>query len=215
MKVLIAGSSGMVGSEILRECLAFPSIKQVLSPVRHPLPLQNEKLGQVVINNFNDYDQKVHLFEGIFMAFFCIGAYTGNVKDDEFKKITVDYAVNFAKQLAEISPGAKLCLLSGAGADKTEKSRTSFAKYKGMAENQIEALDLDFYSFRPGYIYPVSKRTEPNMMYSVSRKLYPMIKLFGKNASIKSTELGKAMFKVGLCGHDKSILENKDILEVC
>jgi len=182
--------------------------------VRKLSPTQNEKQLQTVIINFNDYDQKDYLFEDVNIAFFCIGAYTGKVKDDEFKKITVDYAVNFAKKLEQHSPGAKLCLLSGAGADKTEKSRTSFAKFKGMAENQIEVLDLDFYSFRPGYIYPVVKRKEPNMMYSVSRGLYPLIRMFGKNASIKSTELGKAMFKVGLNGYDKSILENKDILQV-
>jgi len=73
---------------------------------------------------------------------------------------------------------------------------------------------LDFYSFRPGYIYPVVKRKEPNMMYSVSRGLYPLIRMFGKNTSIKSAELGKAMCKVGLNGYGKSILENKDILQV-
>ncbi len=138
MKVLLAGSTGMIGSIILEECLALPSIEKVLCPVRKLAPTQNEKQLQTVIINFNDYDQKDYLFEAINIAFFCIGAYTGKVKDDEFKKITVDYAVNFAKKLEQHSPGAKLCLLSGAGADKTEKSRTSFAKFKGMAENQIE-----------------------------------------------------------------------------
>lgn len=47
----------------------------------------------------------------------------------------------------------------------------------------------------------------------VSRSLYPIIKLLGKNASIKSTELAKAMFTFGLNGAEKQILENKDILD--
>ena len=51
-------------------------------------------------------------------------------------------------------------------------------------------------------------------MYRISRTLYPLIKLFGSNASIKSTELATAMFKVGMEGNGKEILENRDILGV-
>lgn len=81
-----------------------------------------------------------------------------------------------------------------------------------MAENQISKLKLEFYSFRPGYIYPVNPRKEPSVMYSAMRALYPVIKMLGKNASIKSTELAKAMFVTGMNGADKEILENKDIV---
>ena len=38
-----------------------------------------------------------------------------------------------------------------------------------------------------------------------------MLKLFGDNASIKSTELAFAMFKVGINGYDMEIFENRDI----
>ena len=51
-------------------------------------------------------------------------------------------------------------------------------------------------------------------MYTISRWLYPLIKLLGKNASIPSADLAKAMFQVGLDGADKPILENRDILKV-
>jgi hypothetical protein len=81
-----------------------------------------------------------------------------------------------------------------------------------MAENQIDKLDLEFYSIRPGYIYPVEQRKEPNFMYSVMRNLYPILRLLGRNFSIKSTELGKAMFEIGIKGTDKKILENKDLI---
>ena len=68
------------------------------------------------------------------------------------------------------------------------------------------------YTFRPAYIYPVKKRNEPNLMYRIFRRLYPLIKLLGNGSSIKSTELGEAMFKVGLHGANKEILENNDII---
>jgi len=40
-------------------------------------------------------------------------------------------------------------------------------------------------------------------MYRVSRALYPLIKLFGENYSIKSTELAEVMFLVGMNGQTR------------
>lgn len=202
----------MVGSLVLDECLESSDVHEVISLVRKPTSITHHKLKEVVISDFTDYSSHSSLFKGVDAAIFCIGVYTGQVADDQFKKITVDYAVQFAIELKNNSPAARYCLLSGAGADRTEKSRTSFARYKGMAENQIAATGLAFHTFRPGYIYPVSPRKSPNLMYRVSRALYPLIRLFGENMSIKSTELAKAIFKVAMQGTDKMVLENKDIL---
>ena len=204
----------MVGNLILSECLTSDSVEKVISLVRRKGNQSHPKLQEEIIDDFSDYSAHQSLFQNIDAAFFCVGVYTGQVPDQEFKKITVDYALAFAETLKEISPNANLCLLSGAGADRTEKSKTAFARYKGIAENMISNLELNFYTFRPGYIYPVTPRKEPNIMYSISRALYPLIKLLGKNASIKSTELALAMFKIGMEGAAKEILENKDILDV-
>ncbi|MEO8238880.1 MAG: NAD(P)H-binding protein [Flavobacterium sp.] len=214
MKVIITGSSGMIGGLVLEKCIQSDKIKEIVSLVRKPSALKSEtKVKEVVIADFENYATQGALFQNVDMAFFCIGAYTGSTTDEQFEKITVNYAVAFAKELKRNSPNATLCMLSGAGADRTEKSKTSFARYKGMAENQISKLGLKFHTFRPTYIYPVTARTEPNWMYKVSRFLYPVIQLMGNNASIKSTELAEAMFNVGLFGADKEILENKDIKE--
>ncbi len=211
--IIIAGASGMIGSLILEHCLASSNIGQVTSLVRKKTDIQHPKYDEVIINNFTDYRNQADLFKNKDAAFFCIGVYTGQVSDDKFREITVDYAVAFAKALKMSSPNVNLCFLSGAGADRTEKSSTSFARYKGMAENQISAMGLNFHIFRPGYIYPVTPRREPNLMYRIMRTLYPLIKLMGNNSSVKSTELAAAMFQVGLDGAHAEVLENKDILK--
>ena len=213
-KALITGASGMVGSLVLDLCLASNEIDKVISLVRKPSGNEHPKLQEEVISDFSSYDDKLNFFVEIDAAFFCVGVYTGQVSDEEFKVITVDYAVVFANALKEISPSATLCLLSGAGADRSEKSRMAFAKYKGMAENAISKLGLGgFHTFRPGYIYPVTPRKEPNFMYRLSRILYPLIRLLGKNSSIRSTDLAMGMVNVGLNRAQQEILENKDILE--
>lgn len=213
MKAIITGSSGMVGKLILTHCLHAEKINEVISLVRKPTEQKHNKLTEVVISNFEDYSTLENYFKDIHVAFFCLGVYTGQVPDDLLKRVTVNYAVAFAKTLEQNSPQATLCLLSGAGADRTEKSKTPFALYKGMAENQIANLHLNFYSFRPAYIYPVEPRKEPNAGYTIIKVLYPLIKLLGRKYSITSTELANAIFNVGLNGADKQILENQDILK--
>ncbi|MCT4601749.1 MAG: NAD(P)H-binding protein [Marinifilum sp.] len=212
-KVLITGATGMTGGIVLKYCLQSSEIEKVTIFVRRPTSLKHTKLNEVIISDFIDYSAHLQEFQNVDAVYFCIGVYTGAVPDEKFKEITVDYTKAFVDALRKSSPNANFCFLSGAGADLTEKSRMSFAKYKGMAENYLFASLLNVYSFRPGYIYPVEKRKEPNFSYKLSRTLYPLIKLFGKNASIKSNHLALGMFKAGLRGAPKEILENRDILK--
>jgi len=213
-KVLIAGASGMIGSLILDRCLFATEVNKVVSLVRKKSDNSHKKLEEIVVSDFSALSAYTERLQNVDAAFFCIGVYTGAVPDDTFKEITVDYAVSFASALARQSPKATLSFLSGQGADRTEKSRTSFAKYKGMAENQISALELNFHAFRPGYIYPVVPRNEPNFIYKAMRVMYPLVKMMGANMSIQSTELANAMYEVAMKGYDKEVLENRDIRDL-
>ena len=186
-KVIIAGASGMVGSLVLEYCLVEDEISQVYSLVRKSTANDHQKLEEIIVSDFTDLSPHKEAFEGIDIGFFCIGAYTGQVSTDELERITVDMPIVFAAELKTGNPDATLCFLSGQGADRSEKSRFAFARFKGIAENCLSEMGLGaFYSFRPGYIYPVEPRDEPTIFYSLSRKLYPLIRLFGKNTSIKS-----------------------------
>lgn len=212
-KVIITGASGMIGSEVLKHCLADPEIGELISLVRRPSGIQHEKLNEVQLDDFTDYGKEGFDLRNVDAVYWCIGVYTGAVAKDVFRQITTDYPVAFAEALHRHSPQAVFCFLSGAGADRTERSRMMFARDKGAAENQLAALGFKaFYTFRPGYIYPVEKRKEPNVAYSAYRFLYPLLKHLGSNTSIKSTELGLAMYRVGMNGAAKEELENRDIL---
>ena len=213
--VIITGATGMVGGIVLRECLNSSNISKVISIVRRSSGISHAKLEEVIHADFMNYQGAEHYFENIDAAYFCIGAYTGAVPDDKFKQITVDFTTVFADALKQKSPNATFCLLSGQGADQTEKSRVAFAKYKGMAENYLIKQDFgNLYIFRPAYIYPVEPRQEPNLMYRISRKLYPLLKNVFPSTVITSEQLGQAIFKAGIQGAEKTVLENQDIKKV-
>lgn len=213
-KILITGSTGMVGGKIFQLCLNSDKISEIVSLVRKPTKTNHEKYKEVVVADFLHYEDQSSLFTEIDIVFYCLGAYTGTVSPDEFRKINVDYPLNLAKAVHSKSPNAVFCLLSGQGTDRSEKSAMQFARDKGTIENALSNLNFKaFYAFRPGYIYPTTKRKEPNFFYQLSRFAYPLIKLLGNNLSITDGQLATVMFKVGLNGYPKEILENKDMRE--
>jgi len=120
--VIIAGASGMIGNLILEHCLSSSSVAQVIALVRRRTQNEHPKLKEIVIENFADYSDSSSFFQNIDTAFFCIGVYTGQAPDNEFKIITVDFAVAFAQALKANSPKATLCLLSGAGTSRSDVS---------------------------------------------------------------------------------------------
>lgn len=214
-RLVVVGATGLVGGLALRYALDHSEVEAVTSVGRRPSGVEHEKLREIQHVDFSDCSPIQGELEGQDAALFCLGVYTGAVPDPEFKKITVDYTVGFARALFQASPHAAFCLLSGEGADQTEKSRMSFARYKGVAEKALLAMDFPrIHLFRPGYIYPVAPRKEPNLSYRIMRPLYPFVRLVYPNIGIPSDDLARAMVRAsleGTPGYPDPILRNRDI----
>lgn len=213
MKVLLTGGTGMVGSLVLQQCLESRDVSEVVSLLRRPSGVEHPKVREFVIEDFLALDEEAPCFQGLDAVCYCQGVYSGTVDRKSFGQITIDYPEALAEIVKSTSPNARFCLLSGAGADRSGKSRMAFARDKGEIENRLSNLGLGaFHSFRPGYIFPVNPRQEPGFGYRLLRLLYPLVRLFGEGSSIRSTELADAMFRVGLQGYKQEILENRDII---
>jgi uncharacterized protein YbjT (DUF2867 family) len=214
-RVILVGATGMVGGLALHESLHRPEVATVTTVGRRATGVKDSKLREVLHDDFSDYGRVGDALEGQDVALYCIGVYTSAVPDDEFRKVTVDYTLAFAEALHARSREAAFCFLSGQGADQTERSRIAFARHKGAAEKAL--LELDFpraHIFRPGYIYPVTPRREPNVTYRIMRALYPIVRRVYPNVGIASDELARAMLHAGLHGtgaHEDPVLENRDI----
>ena len=205
----------MVGSQILQLALASDQISKVVVYGRSSVDFEHEKMIEILSPVFLQFPTALRSIIGeVDHLLFCVGVYTGAVKRDLFREITVDYPVELARKHLEENPKGSFSLLSGQGADRSEKSRMMFAQDKGAAENLLSTMYAGtFYTFRPGYIYPVEKRVEPNFSYKLSRSLYPILKpLFGTKFSITSHQLAEGIFTSVVRTPDKEILENHEIL---
>ena len=214
--ILITGTNGMIGRLILDRCLERTDLAKITSITRKPIGITHPKLQEVLHADFLDFSGIEQHFANQDTCFFCIGVYTGAVPREEFRKITVEYTRAFAETLKRNSPEVVCCFLSGQGADSSEKSRIPFALDKGIAENALIKLNFKQLSiFRPGYIYPVTARTEPNTMYRIMRALYkPFLSRVYPNIGLSSEQLANAMVRIGFNGGDKIIYENREIKAV-
>lgn len=211
-KLLLTGATGMIGELILNHAIEDEKVGEIISLVRRKSQNLSPKVHEILVTDFMDYAPYAASFKDIDHVFYCLGVYTGAVPKKTFREITVDYPVRLAKAIHAVSPKVSFALLSGQGADPTEKSKLMFAKEKGAAENQLAAIGFSsFYSFRPGYIYPVRKRKEPNFSYVLFRYLYPALKNLSDNLGLTSEELAQAMYRVVVEKKPGKILENNEI----
>jgi len=215
--LLILGATGMVGGHALDLALADDRVDRVTVLGRRTAGRTHGKLAELLLPDLSDLSALTHesgQLAGIDAVLFCVGAYTGTLPDDAFKAVTVDLPLNVGQAVLAQSPGAAFVLLSGQGADRTETSRVAFARFKGMAENALDQMDFArFHSFRPGYIYPVTPRQEPNFTYRLARLLYPALRAIYPNVGLPAPDLAWAMVEGAIAGTPGGavVLENADI----
>jgi uncharacterized protein YbjT (DUF2867 family) len=205
----------MVGGYALRYVLENPAVGSVTTIGRRKVGISHTKLTEVPHQDFADCSALAGVLSGQDAAVFCLGAYTGAVSDAELRKITVDYAIEFARVLRGNSPGAAFSFLSGNGADPTGRSRIPFARYKGEAEKALLAAGFPHvYLFRPAYIYPVEPRKEPNFTYRLLRGIYPAFRVLFPNQVIRADDLARVMVAAVISETGQRggpVFENRDI----
>ena len=196
---LLLGSTGMVGNQVLQELLTNKEITKITLINRKKQPIKNKKVTEIIYNDFNDFSPIKESLQNIDLCYYCIGVYQNNVSKEDFFKITCDYQEALTKELEIQSPKAKFMLFSAQGADSTEKSKVTFAKAKGMAENQLKKTSFPTkLIFRPGYIHATTKKRPQDLTYrlftpiaSVLFKLFPSI-------GITDHDLGRGMVVASL-----------------
>jgi uncharacterized protein YbjT (DUF2867 family) len=214
-RVVIVGASGMVGGYALRYLLEDVAVGGVTSIGRRTLGASHPKFTEILHSDFADCSPLADALTEHDAAVYCLGAYTGAVADEELRRITVDYTVEFARVLRASSPNATFAFLSGSGADPTGRSRMAFARYKGEAEKTLSATGFPHvYIFRPAYIYPVQPRKEPNLSYRLLRAIYPVFRVLFPNQVIRADDLARTMADAAVRGSGEGrtlVLENRDI----
>jgi len=208
MKVIITGSSGMIGKGVLLECLDSDKIDKVLVINRQSINNSHPKLTEVLLNDFTKLTTIKDKLQGYDACFYCMGVSAVGMEKDIYIKITYDMTVVFANVLHEVNPNMVFNFISGVGSNSN--SRTMWQQVKGQAENVV--LNKGFknaFAFRPGMIIPergIESRTSwYNVMYMILRPFFPFIKR-SKNVTT-TTKIGLAMINTLNSSQKNMVLE--------
>lgn len=206
--ILIIGTTGLVGNELLGLLLADPEIISVLSWGRKTLNIKHPKL----IDQQVDFDHLPEITSSIDTVYCTLGTTIKVAGSKEsFDKIDRLYPLKVAKEAFD--KGAKnIGLLTAAGADAS--SMIFYSKVKGKLENEIKNIGYEHtVIFHPSML--LGDRNETRTMESISQKVMTALSFIipDKYKAIEAKTVAKAMLhytkspKKGL-----SVIENDQML---
>ena len=131
IKIIITGSTGMVGEGVLFECLENDAVSEILIINRRHYELQHPKLKELIVPDFFQLNQFADHIKGYDGCFFCAGISSVGMKEKKFTHITYDTTLTFAKTILENNRGIVFTYVSGAHTDSSEKGRIMWARVKG------------------------------------------------------------------------------------
>ena len=215
VRVILFGSTGMVGQGVLRECVGDPRVERVLAVVRRSAGLSGGKVEELVHADFFDFSSIAPRLAGWDACFFCLGVSSAGMTEADYRRVTFDITLAAATALSRANPGMTFVYVSGAGTDSTERGRTMWARVKGATENALLALPFSACMFRPAIIVPlhgvVSKTRSYRIFYSAFRPFLPALRGLFPGLVTTTEEIGRAMLEVAAHGAPKAVLESRDI----
>lgn len=135
---LIAGASGLVGTELLEALLADPTVVRVHSLVRRPSGRSGEALAEQVVDFANLSAAALAL--KVDEAYCCLGTTMQAAGSREaFRQVDLDAVVAFGR-LAADAGARSFAVVSSVGADPA--ARSFYLRTKGEMERELRALRL-------------------------------------------------------------------------
>lgn len=213
-KVIITGSTGLVGKGVLLECLEDPRITEILVINRSSVQLKHPKLKEVLLQDFSRLHNITDHLKGYDACFHCMGVSALGLSEEKYTQITYEISKTLVDAVWEHNPNMVFNYVSGTGTDSSEKGSLMWARVKGRTENMVFAKGFkDAYAFRPGAILPekgIKSRTSwYNFFYILMKPFFPLMKRSKKVTT--TTRLGKAMIQSLFSAPKLKVLHNPDI----
>ncbi|KAL2256448.1 hypothetical protein VTK26DRAFT_1644 [Humicola hyalothermophila] len=225
MKVIVTGSTGLVGSALVRQCLADDRVTHVYVLTRRPLPddevTNHAKATVIVHDDFSAWPAELLArLEGAEGCLWAIGGRATQFPDIEtYKRVQVDYTLAgaraFVNTLVPRLPEGKqfrFAFCSGKFAEWDQKKALHFMAetrhVKGQVEQGLcEMADADktkrfeVYCCRPSGILP----PRAGLAARLVGKLY---------GAIDVDQLARAFIRVLVEGHQERIIENAQLMRL-
>lgn len=156
--VLLAGATGMVGTNALDALLDAPDIARVFAITRRPLGREHPRLANRIVQ-FENMEAQL---KGMtcHVAVCCLGTTIRQAGSQaEFRRVDVDHVLTFART-AKAAQAQRFIVVSSAGADAVSKN--FYLRTKGEMEDALQAVgfaSLDI--LQPSVLLGLRKQMRP------------------------------------------------------
>ncbi|KAI0176622.1 hypothetical protein BJ166DRAFT_584789 [Pestalotiopsis sp. NC0098] len=229
MKLLIGGSSGFVGTELVRQALLDKDVSSVVGLSRRetPTPLVGDasKFTSVVCDDFENYpdDIREHLrdVDACIWTIAVTPSKLNTVPRDQALKISCDYALTALETLASLrgqkeeEGGGPLSfiLMTGHFTPRTEADVSQVLRDRGMADYGLargasEVKTLALAQASDGAVEAAIAKPGLIMAPGVERRGVPGI------PEVDLTEVAAAMLDQVLRGFESDTLSNDDLVRI-
>jgi len=215
VKIIVFGATGMIGQAVLMQCLGDQRIESVLVVGRTSVRRQDDKLREVLRDDFSDFADCADDFAGADACFFCLGVSSVRKSEADYRRVTKGITLAAADVMARVAPRMVFVYISGMGTDSTEHGRLMWARVKGETENALLAMPFRAYGVRPGFIQAVGGVQSRTRLYAIGYRLvgwaYPVLRKVAPRHVIRSDELATGMIEIALQRPVQRVLESDDL----
>lgn len=216
--IAIFGASGTAGDGILKASLADPRIGKIHVITRRSTPRieQGVAAGKAEMTrhlDYLDYSDILQQISGVDTIYWAIGVSSVGVDEQTYRKIHVDFPLQFVRQWTSISDKPDLSFHFISSSDISEGSSTMWVREKIRAEKSLfgfaEGTNLRVIAYRPDYIGPTQEEAHlgQDLLYWFFRPV---------GAAVRATEIGRAMLELTARGsvfENGTTISNSDIVQ--
>ncbi len=207
---LLAGSTGLIGGQLLQLLLNDDHYSSVVAISRKPLSISNPKLINLVceLHDLSNHRDQLKADD----VFCCLGTTIKKAKSKEaFRAVDLEAPLQLAK-ISKVQGAKKFLLISSLGANKN--SGIFYNQVKGEVEEAIKQVEFDsFHILRPSLL--LGPRPEERTGEDAAKFFY---KVFGflvpkKYQAIESTKVVQAMLTFARLEQPGNFIHESDELQ--
>ena len=183
---------------------------EVRAIIRRPLEVGDPRLHVAICEDFAGLEPVADALEGVDAVFFALGISAGRVDGEEqYRRITHDYALAAGRAVRERSPAAVFHFISGAGTNAS--SRMMWARVKGETEIALGELGLGgLVCWRPAMILADKLPKRLSRGYRLAHLLFRGL-AWASSLTVHNVALGQAMLQATFEGLREGTLTNREI----
>ncbi|KAF7941360.1 hypothetical protein BELL_0017g00150 [Botrytis elliptica] len=236
MKLIVAGSTGFVATELIKQALSSPEITSVIALARRetsaPQTLDDNangtKFKAVICDDFSNYSESVRKeLEGADACIWLIAITPSKMKDstlDEARKICVEYTVNALETITQLprEKGVRpfrFIYVSGYKSERDQSKQpwvmSDYLLMRGEAESRV--VDFAHASHgtveaciaKPGLIDGPDRRQGlvGSVLSTIGRSLIGLPK-------VDVSQIAATLLEQAVKGIEKETLSNKDLVRI-